>query len=66
MNFVSLDTDKLIIEIERNLSLWDTSRSDYANKILKQDSWNNVCRVFKERFDSMDAMQKYKYIHLST
>lgn len=38
MSFASFDTDKLIVEIERRPALWDTSHSDYANKIMKQES----------------------------
>jgi len=35
MSFASFDTEKLIVEIERRPSLWDTSHSDYANEIIK-------------------------------
>jgi len=61
MSFASFDTDKLIVKIEHRPSLWDTSHSDYVNKIIKQESWNDVCRIFKEGFDSMDAREKDNY-----
>ncbi|XP_050424250.1 uncharacterized protein LOC126835602 [Adelges cooleyi] len=59
---MSFDAVKLINEVKRRRSLWDTSHCDYANKIITQDSWNGVCRNFKEGFDSMETKENDKYL----
>jgi len=48
---MSLDTDKFIIEIEKRVELWDTASPNYANKIIKQNSWLEICRLFHEGYD---------------
>lgn len=63
---MSLDTDKFIIEIEKRVELWDTASPNYANKIIKQNSWLEICRLFHEGYDSMATNQqkevcKYSY-----
>lgn len=55
-----LDTDKFIIEIEKRKELWDISSTNYyANKIIKQNSWIDECRIFCEKYDEMRTVQLY-------
>jgi len=53
-----LDTDKFIIEIKKQKELWDISSTNYANKIIKQNSWIDVCRIFCEKYDEMPTNEK--------
>jgi len=53
-----LDTDKFIIKIEKRKELWDISSTNYANKIIKQNSWIDVCPIFCEKYDEMPTIEQ--------
>lgn len=53
-----LDTDKFIIEIEKRKELWDISSTNYANKIIKQNSRIDVCRIFCEKYDEIQTIEQ--------
>jgi len=41
-----LDFEKLIDVVRSHPAIWNTSHSDYSDKIKKENSWNEVCQSF--------------------
>lgn len=42
----NFDTRKLINEIKKRPSIWDTSSTDNTNKELKKKDWNEIVAIF--------------------
>ncbi|XP_022176281.1 uncharacterized protein LOC111039478 [Myzus persicae] len=57
-----LDTDKFIVENEKRKELWDIASTNYANKIIKRNSWIDVCRIFCEKYDEMPTIEQNEMI----
>ena len=54
-----LDFEKLIDVVRPHPAIWNTSDSDYSDKIKKENSWNEVCKSFyNETWENLAANDK--------
>lgn len=51
-----LDFEKLIDVVRSHPAIWNTSHSDYSDKIKKENSWDEVCKSFyNETWDNLST-----------
>ncbi|KAF9406398.1 hypothetical protein HW555_013220 [Spodoptera exigua] len=48
----NFDTELFIDEIEKRPAIWDLESPDYANRILKRRSWEELVLIFSDKDDS--------------
>lgn len=48
----NFDTELFIDEIEKRPAIWDLESPDYANRILKRRSWEELVLIFSNKDDS--------------
>lgn len=47
-----VSTDLLIDEIEKRVAIWNINSKEYANKIIKRRSWEELVLIFCNNNDS--------------
>jgi hypothetical protein len=47
------DAERFINAIENRPPLWDSRCADYANRVKKEERWNEVCRELREDSDAL-------------
>ena len=53
-----LDVERLIDEVRKKKSIWDTSTEEYKNRNVKKIEWNELCTVFYPNFDELGAKER--------
>jgi hypothetical protein len=43
---MEFDTKQFIIEIQKRQSIWNTKRSDYSDRNIKQRKWEEVANIY--------------------
>jgi hypothetical protein len=49
------DTEKLIIEIQNRVSLWNTAEKSYSDKRAQQRAWEEIGKCFHEDWDESNV-----------
>ena len=57
-NKLNIDTEDFITEIEAHPSIWDSSNEEYANKIVKKNSWETIITKFIPNFKDSSSSEK--------
>lgn len=52
------DTELFIGEVQRRPALWDSSTDDYSNRVIKKNSWNELCELFIPNFNIKTGPEK--------
>jgi hypothetical protein len=55
------DDQRFINAIEDQPPMWDSRCADYANHLMMQECWNEVCRELKEDFDSLSKEKQNEF-----
>lgn len=54
-----LDFEKLIDVVRSHPAIWNITRSEYSDKIKKENSWNEVCKSFyNETWENLSTNDK--------
>lgn len=54
------DVDFIISLVEARPVLWDKTKEEYKNKILKTEAWKDVCQNIVPSFNEKDKKEKTK------
>jgi len=46
MDSRNFDTEKFIFEVENRPAIWNSASEEYANRILKKKSWEELVDIF--------------------
>lgn len=51
---MEVETDLLISEVEKRPAIWDMTSSEYSNRTLKRNAWEELVLVFSHVEDTED------------
>ena len=57
-NLAMENAEKLITEVQRRKALYDKSQSDYADRAIKDNLWNEVCEAMVEGWNELPPAEK--------
>jgi len=61
MEDLEIDYEKLIDVVRSHPAIWNTADPDYSNRIKKENSWNDVCKIFyNDSWDDLSVINKRK------
>lgn len=52
------DTELFIQEIQNRPVLWDMSKREYSDRILKRKAWEEMCTLFIREFEIKTTREK--------
>lgn len=55
---VVLDTDRIIVEVEKRPALYDKALKDYSDRNIKEKLWTEVCANVVPKWHELSSAEK--------